>query len=133
MEKQGRCTVDVPTKFQYPNNVFVIHTSPDAQYARKIEDLAKIDANDVCKDIKTRISARSWVGLRNLCKIFAAMDDGSHKLDVDDFRWGLIDLGLQVSKEESEELLKKFDADGSGKIHYANFLSHLRGNLNPER
>lgn len=94
MERSGRVTVDVPTKFQHPNNVFILHTSPDSQYARNIDELSKVDANEVCKDIKSRISGRSWVGLRSLCKIFAAMDDGSQNLDVDDFRWGLIDFGL---------------------------------------
>jgi len=54
-------------------------------------------------------------------------------LDDDDFRWGLIDLGLQLSKEECAELVKKFDASGSGKINYADFLTELRGNCNPER
>jgi len=55
----------------------MLHTAPDASYARKIEDLAKIDAKDVCKDLKARMAAKSWVGLRSLCRIFAAMDDGS--------------------------------------------------------
>ena len=72
----------------------MLHTAPDASYARNIEDLSKVDANELCKDLKSRIASRSWVGLRSLCKIFAAMDDGSQNLDVDDFRWGLIDLGL---------------------------------------
>jgi len=56
----------------------MFHTAPDAQYARSIDELGKVDANEVCKDLKSRIAGRSWVGLRNLCKIFAAMDDGSH-------------------------------------------------------
>ena len=39
MEYQGRLTVDVPSKFQYDQNVFVIQTAPDAQYDKSIEDL----------------------------------------------------------------------------------------------
>jgi hypothetical protein len=25
---------------------------------------------------------------------------GDHKLDVDDFRWGLLDYGIEISKEQ---------------------------------
>jgi hypothetical protein len=34
--------------------------------------------------------------------IFKAMDNnGNRLLDVDDFRWGLIDYGIQITKEEA--------------------------------
>jgi len=29
---------------------------------------------------------------------------GDHKLDVDDFRWGLLDYGIDVSKEQVCEM-----------------------------
>ena len=54
-------------------------------------------------------------------------------MDEDDFRWGLIDLGLQLSKEECSELVKQFDKSNSGKINYADFLNELRGTCNAER
>jgi Ca2+-binding EF-hand superfamily protein len=76
------------------------------------------------------MAGKSWVALRSLCRIFAAMDDGSGQLEEDDFRWGLIDLGLQLSKEECSELCSKF---GGGKINYADFLNELRGSCNAER
>lgn len=41
-----------------------------------------------------KICDKSLYGLRKLQRILGAMDDGSHNLDVDDFRWGLIDLGI---------------------------------------
>jgi len=45
---------------------------------------------------------RSSFGVRALDRIFKAMDvDGSKDLDADDFRWGLLDFGIQISKEES--------------------------------
>lgn len=34
-------------------------------------------------------------------------------MDVDDFRWGLMDFGVQVSKDEALEILNKFSKDGS--------------------
>ena len=34
LEREGRLTTDVPTKFADPPNVFMIQTAPDASYAR---------------------------------------------------------------------------------------------------
>jgi hypothetical protein len=32
-------------------------------------------------------------------------------LDIEDFRWGLIDYGISMSKAEADEVLKYFDKD----------------------
>ena len=62
------------------------------------------------------------------------MDEkGDGKLDVDDFRWGFIDFGIQMSKEESEEVLKAFDRDGNGLVDFNEFLVTLKGDLNDTR
>jgi hypothetical protein len=57
------------------------------------------------KELRVKIFDRSMVGLKNLARIFAAMDSkGDHKLDLDDFRWGLLDYGIEISKEEASEM-----------------------------
>ena len=48
-------TVDVPTKFVQSENCFIIHTAPDASYARPIAELAKFDVADLLRDIKAKI------------------------------------------------------------------------------
>ena len=53
-------------------------------------------------------------------------DNGNPQLDVDDFRWGFIDYGFQLSKEEAAEILKKFDRDNSGTIDFNEFLRFLK-------
>jgi len=55
-------------------------------------------------DIKAKIFERSASGgLRGLSKIFKAMDHNNNgKLDVDDFRWGLMDFGLSLTKTEAQ-------------------------------
>ena len=59
------------------------------------------------------------------------MDDGGDRqLDVDDFRWGLIDFGIQVSKDEAQLLLTAFDRDKNGKVSFDEFLVALRGDIN---
>jgi Ca2+-binding EF-hand superfamily protein len=52
---------------------------------------------------------------------------GDHKLDVDDFRWGLLDFGIQVTKEEAQELLNRFDADKNGTVNFDEFMSAIKG------
>jgi hypothetical protein len=40
------------------------------------------------------------------------MDEKSKKnLDVEDFRWGLLDYGVQISKDDALEVLQRYDSD----------------------
>ena len=76
------------------------------------------------KDLKTKISMRSLYGLKALTKIFKAMDtNGSKTLDVDDFRWGLMDYGVQISKDEGAELLA---SQGGSGVNFETFLDQFR-------
>ncbi len=62
------------------------------------------------------------------------MDDGGDRqLDVDDFRWGLIDFGIAVTKDEAQLLLTAFDRDKNGKVSFDEFLVALRGDINEFR
>lgn len=51
--------------------------------------------------------------------------NGNGLLDVDDFRWGLMEYGVSLSKEEGLTVLKHFDKDGSGSVDFNEFLSSL--------
>jgi hypothetical protein len=131
LEADGRLTVDVPTKFFEARNVFCINTAPEASYARPIADLAKFEIGDLIKDVKAKIFARSSFGLRSLMRIFRKMDErGDHRLDVDDFRWGLLDFGIQVSVEEAQEILNHFDSDKNGSVDFNEFLRSLKVSYN---
>ena len=126
MEYQGRLTSDVPSKFQEDKNVFVVQLAPEAQYDQPIDDLQKFNLKDLMKDLKSKIALRSLYGLKALTKIFKAMDMvGNMVLDVDDFRWGLMDFGIQISKDEGAELLNNFSKDASG-INFEVFLNEFR-------
>lgn len=59
LEREGRITVDVPTKYQLAQNVFCLLTAPDASYARPIEELAKFDLQDLVREIKAKVFDRS--------------------------------------------------------------------------
>lgn len=76
------------------------------------------------RDLKVRLYERSCFGSRELTAIFKAMDrDGSCRLDVDDFRWGLMDYGVQISKEDAQELQAHFDNEGA--VNWRAFLDSL--------
>lgn len=105
--------------------MFVIYTAPDASYARAIEELSKFDINEAMKDLKSKLYERSPFGIRELKSIFQAMDKkGDHNLDVDDFRWGLMDYGIQVSKEDAQELQGHFNNNGC--VNWSAFVNALK-------
>ncbi len=68
-----------------------------------MDDLNKFTIQDLIRDVKSKIIERSANGIRGIARIFKAMDDnGNHMLDVDDFRWGLKEYGITLSKEEAQ-------------------------------
>jgi hypothetical protein len=77
-------------------------TAPNPSYALPLEELNKFTIEDLIKEIKAKILERSASGIRGIAKIFKAMDENGNKLlDVDDFRWGLKDYGITITKEEA--------------------------------
>ena len=134
LEKTGKLTSDVPTKYQEDQNIWMICTAPDPSYAVPLEGDEEYTFEDLMREIKGRLLERSSFGIRGLSRIFKAMDDnGNHQLDIDDFRWGLIDFGITVTKEEANQLLKYIDRDGNGTIDFDEFLRFIRGDLNDFR
>lgn len=134
LEQTGMITSDVPTKYQGDENVWMICTAPDPSYSVPLEGDEEYTIEDLMKDIKNRLLERSSFGIRGLARIFKAMDDnGNHQLDIDDFRWGLIDYGITVSKEEAYQILNYIDRDGNGTVDFDEFLRFIRGDLNEFR
>ena len=59
--------------------------------------------------------------------LFRVMDDDrDRKLNVDEFRKGVEEYGLNFSKAEIDELFRLFDIDHNGTINYEEFLRKLR-------
>ena len=92
-----------------------------------MEELQKFNIDDLIEEIKAKLLQRSSGGIKGIARIFKAMDDnGNRQLDVDDFRWGFIDYGFNLSKDEAQRLLERFDRDGNGTISYDEFLRFLK-------
>ncbi len=90
-------------------------------------NIKRFDIKDLLKELQSKILDRSSAGIKNLTKIFKAMDrNGSGNLDVEDFRWGFIDLGFNLTQEEAKQLLEHFDKDKNGSVNFVEFLQAIK-------
>jgi len=66
-----------------------------------IEELQKFNIAELINDIARFVSEKSSIeAVRN---VFSAIDENSTKqIDSEDFRWGLIDLGYNLNKNEAD-------------------------------
>jgi hypothetical protein len=102
-------------------------TAPSPAYSVPIDELNKFTIEDLIREIKAKICERSANGIRGIARIFKAMDEnGSKTLDVDDFRWGLKDYGITISKDEASQVMEHFDRDGNGQVDFSEFLRALK-------
>ena len=92
-----------------------------------MEQLEAFSIDDLITEVKAKILQRSSGGIKGIARIFKAMDDnGNRQLDLEDFRWGFIDYGFNLTVEEAQQLLTHFDRDGNGTVSYDEFLRALK-------
>lgn len=108
--------------------------APNASYSVPMEQLEAFNIDDLIKEVKAKILDRSSGGIKGIARIFKAMDDnGNRQLDMEDFRWGFIDYGFNLTQEEAAQLMQHFDRDGNGTVSYDEFLQTLKGEMNDAR
>ena len=101
--------------------------APNASYSVPMEQLEAFNIDDLIKEVKAKILDRSSGGIKGIARIFKAMDDnGNRQLDMEDFRWGFIDYGFNLTQEEAAQLMQHFDRDGNGTVSYDEFLQTLK-------
>jgi len=120
LEKKGNITVDVPTRIQNDQNVWVLETAPSAVYDAPISDLQKYNIGGLKEDMSKFFSPID-PAVVDAC--FNAID--ANQIDEDDFRWAIIDLGYQLSKQEASEIVRDCDKSGSGCITLKAFKEWL--------
>ena len=78
--------------------MWCIVDAPNASYSVPMEQLEAFSIDDLIAEVKAKILQRSAGGIKGLARIFKAMDDnGNRGLDVEDFRWGFIDYGFNLT------------------------------------
>lgn len=62
--------------------------------------------------------------------IFEKVDrDKSGSIDYKEFGQVMRELGHNLSSFEMENLLKQLDSDGSGRVEFEEFITHIAGGL----
>ena len=59
MEKRGRLTVDVPTKYQGDQNVWSFETASNVSHSAPIEELQKFNVGELIADLIAFLKAKS--------------------------------------------------------------------------
>ena len=80
------------------------------------------------------LRARSKNAIRSLKSAFRSMDtQGDFKLDKEDLKWGLRDLGVDFDDEQFGILFASFGAGKGGIISLSEFLAAVRGEMSDRR
>jgi Ca2+-binding EF-hand superfamily protein len=59
-------------------------------------------------------------------KVLEACDEQkSGKIDGEDFRWAMIDLGYKLNKEEADHIVAFFAGEGATQFAFNDFVSKL--------
>ena len=133
LEKTGKLHREHPTKFQLDQNLWILVTSDDPT-TTKLPDNPKNAAEDLTRRIKKRLMDKGIFGIRALSRIFKSIDlKGSNDLDPDDFRCGLFNYGIQISKNDAQTLVSICDKSNNGTINYKIFLGFLKVEINEYR
>lgn len=99
----------------------MFETAPNASFDAPIEELQKFNVNELLADIQKFFAERCTAEKVKAC--FEAIDTaGTKKVDCEDFRWAMIDLGYQLSKMEADEVCACFGGDC---LNYCDFMSKL--------
>ncbi|XP_062124310.1 calcyphosin-like protein [Drosophila sulfurigaster albostrigata] len=95
-------------------------------------------ANGLEKDsiykLRLQCFSRGATGILGLARAFRVMDDdGSKTLNLEEFKKGIIDMGLDVNESDIDDMFKRFDTDNNGTINMTEFLVKLRPPMSASR
>ena len=85
--------------------------------------------------IKKQFKIRGSTGIKGVTRVFRQLDsyDGNKQVDAAEFKVGLQECGLELTKAQESLLFEFLDTDKSGTINFDEFLVGLRGRLNERR
>jgi len=85
--------------------------------------------------VRLKIAERGGLnGIRTLAKILASIDSkGDKRLDREELKVGLRELGVTLSDREVDVVLNAFDRNKDGVVDFEEFLRGIRGSLSARR
>ena len=85
--------------------------------------------------VRAALKKRGTKTIAGLGRTFRALDsfDGNNKVDSQEFYIGLTENGVEITQDESNQLLAFFDKDNDGHVNFNEFLVGVRGMLNSQR
>jgi Ca2+-binding EF-hand superfamily protein len=134
-EFSGRRTGNTNVKPEHDQNIFAFVTSYDP--IDGVDDRVlppPLSAEGLIAKVLEVMRKRSNNAVRNLRSAFRAMDkEGDFRLDKEDMKWGLIDLGVKLDDEQYALLFSHFDESRDGLISMTEFMTAIRGEMNDYR
>ncbi|XP_072032234.1 calcyphosin-like protein [Amphiura filiformis] len=93
-----------------------------------------MSGDELIEKLRAQCLKRGASGIKGLSRTFRIMDDdGNKKLDLEEFKKGLHDYGVEVNQDEAKGLFQAFDKDGNGSIDFTEFLESLRPPMSKSR
>jgi Ca2+-binding EF-hand superfamily protein len=71
-----------------------------------------------------------WFG--KLFQIFDNMNGDDRRMDINEFKAGLSQIGVSLSDSEATDEFKKIDANGGGQVLFVEFCAYIRHRVNPD-
>ena len=125
-ESKGICTADVRQRGELTQNRWQFVTAEDPKDAVETRAFSAMTPEVVLRKIKDTIKGRGVHGIRALARMFRIIDDrGNGLLDREEFKFGLMDYGINITEEEFDMVMSVFDANGDGVISFDEFIGAI--------
>lgn len=100
LEKSGKLSRELPTKFQTDQNIWTFITSKDPATDFEIAGEPTIPPAELFANIKKKLLERGTYGIRGLGIVFKNMDkNGNRKLDIDEFMDAMQNYEMPLTKK----------------------------------
>ena len=135
----GKASNTIPINHPPPR----LYAAPAGSIPQPLTHFAPVSTSDNDNEIthplldalRLKLVERGATGLIGLQRVFRIMDDdGSQALNISEFKKAMKEMKIVFKRDtDMEVLFRLFDRDRSGSISYDEFITMIRGKLNPRR